>query len=149
MGEYSYPWCMHVSKSGMIACACLSINMGLDAKRQPPRTQSELQTWYQKEVLEDEDYEKKGEFMRQSSWYSILKLICKNEGKWHCKKYHAQKVAKQLVKSPEGKKIVAETASVIKQIDAHRSREQQRAGAHSLKVPDHGRPHRGGAEGSA
>ena len=51
--------------------------------------------------------------------------IRKNEGKWHCKKYHAQKVAEQLVKSPEGKKIVAETASVIKQIDAHRSREQE------------------------
>ena len=75
--------------------------------------------------MEDEDYEKKGEFMRQSSWYSILKLIRKNEGKWHCKKYHAQKVAEQLVKSPEGKKIVAETASVIKQIDAHRSRERE------------------------
>ena len=54
--------------------AFLAINMGLDAKREPPRTQSELQTWYQKEILEDEDYEKKGEFMRQSSWYSILKF---------------------------------------------------------------------------
>ena len=84
--------------------ASLAINMGLDAKKPPPRTESELQTWWQKEILEDEDYEKKGEFMRQSSWYSSLKLIHKNKGKWHCKKYHAQKVADQLVKSPEGNK---------------------------------------------
>ena len=107
--------------------------MGLDAKTPPPRTERELQTWYQKEILEDEDYEKKGEFMRQSSWYSILKLVRKNEGKWHCKKYHAQKVAEQLVKSPEGKKIVAETASVIKQIDAHRSREREETPAMSTQ----------------
>ena len=89
----------------------------------PPRTESELQRWYQKEILEDADYEKKGEFMRQSSWYSILKVVRKNEGKWHCRKYHAQKVADQLVKSPEGKRIVADTASPIKQLDNRRSRE--------------------------
>ena len=33
-----------------------TVNMGLDASKPPPRTDSELQAWYMKEILEDESY---------------------------------------------------------------------------------------------
>ena len=62
--------------------------------------------------------------MRASSWYSILKLIGKNEDKWHAQKYHAEKVADQIVKTQAGKRILQDTASLVKSLDAHRSREQ-------------------------
>ena len=101
-------------------CAMVS----LDERKPWPRTEKELQEKWEKLILADRTYEKKGPQMRQSSWYSILKLISKNEDKWHAQKYHAQKVADQLVKTRAGKKILEDTASLVKSLDAHRSREQ-------------------------
>jgi len=108
-------------------CAMISLD-----ERQPcPRTESELQAKWEKVILEDRTYEKKGPQMRQSSWYSILKLINANDKHWYAQKYHAQKVAQQTVKSPKGKKILSDTASIIKSLDTHQSRESDEKSAMS------------------
>ena len=110
-------------------CAMIS----LDERKPCPRTEKEVQDQLDKHVLSDESYEKKGPQMRQSSWYNILKLVSLNEGKWHAQKYHAQKVSDQLVKSPGGRKILKDTASLSKKLDAHRSRESN---AHRSREQD-------------
>ena len=49
-------------------CAMVSL-----CERQPcPRTESEVQAKWEKVILEDRMYEKKGPQMRQSSWYNIF-----------------------------------------------------------------------------
>ena len=100
-------------------CAMIS----LDQREPCPRTEAEVQAKWDKLILEDTTYEHKGPEMRQSAWYNIVKLISINETRWHAQKYHAEKVAEQLVKSPAGKKILQDTAPIIKSMDAHRSRE--------------------------
>ncbi len=101
-------------------CAMIS----LDQRIPCPRAEEEMQAKWQDLLLHDETYEKKGTFMRQSSWYNILKLIHANDTHWHAQKYHSQKVAEQLVKTPGGKKIIESTVSLVKSPDAHRAREQ-------------------------
>ena len=101
-------------------CAMISLDEGVPC----PRTEREVQEKYERLILQDKSYEKKGEFIRQSSWYSILKHIHANDKHWHAQKFHAQKVSEQLVKTPGGKKLVESTASVVKTINAHRAREQ-------------------------
>ena len=99
----------------------LNAMVSLDERKPMSRTVRELQEKWEKLILADRTYEKKCDQMRASSWYSILKLIGKNEDKWHAQKYHAVQVAEQMVKSPAGKKILQDTASLVKSLDAHRS----------------------------
>ena len=93
-------------------------NIALDSGLPPPRSVAELQSWYNDLVLGNETYEKKeGAFMKQCSWFSILKLISMHDKVWHARKWQAEQVA-SLVKGEHGKdfvtKFVADTTDLGK-----------------------------------
>ena len=71
------------------------------------RSGAELQRWYQDLIVENDTYVKKGEFMKQSSWYSIVKLIARQDGVWHARRWQAERVA-QLLTGNKGKQIVTD-----------------------------------------
>ena len=77
-------------------------NMALDSGLPPPRSVAELQSWYNELVLHNETYEKKGVFMKQCCWFSILKLMSMHDKVWHARKWQAEQVA-SLVKGAHGK----------------------------------------------
>ena len=54
---------------------------------------------YEQFVLGDERYVKKGQFMKQSSWYSILNLIDKYDRVWTAHRFLADEFAKKLGKN--------------------------------------------------
>ena len=54
---------------------------------------------YDQYVLGNEKYIKKGRFMKQSSWFSILSLIDDYDSVWHAHKFLAQQVADKLGKN--------------------------------------------------
>ena len=66
------------------------------------RSGAELQRLYQDLIVENDTYDKKGEFMKQSSWYSIVKLIHRQDRVWHARRWQAERVA-QLLTGNKGK----------------------------------------------
>lgn len=77
--------------------------VGLDAFQSAPTNSVDIQQIYDHYVLGDPRYTKKGQFMKQSSWYSILNLIDKYDRVWHAHKFLAQQVADRLGKRMTGK----------------------------------------------
>ena len=73
--------------------------IGLDAFRAAPTSTAEIQCMYEQFVSGDERYVKKGQFMKQSSWYSILKLIDKYDRVWTAHRFLADEFAKKLWKN--------------------------------------------------
>jgi hypothetical protein len=59
-------------------------------------------------VLDSDQYQKKGQFMKQSAWFSLLALIDRYDHVWHCHRYMAQIVADSFMKGREGKAVVTE-----------------------------------------
>ncbi len=90
-------------------------NMALDARVQPPRTSRDVQWFYKTYVLEDRSYDVKGDFMKQASWYSILKMIREHDSAWHARKYLAENIADSFAKGPDEKKKVEAVAQEVVQ----------------------------------
>ena len=53
--------------------------------------------------MDNESSEKKGEFMKQSDWYTIIKMLDRIDPVWHARLYMAEKVAEMLTRT-HGKK---------------------------------------------
>ena len=69
---------------------------------------------YDRHVLDTEAYVQKGEFMKQSSWFSILKLIDRHDTRWHCHKFMAEQVADKLLRSgSKSKKVMGDMAKAL------------------------------------
>ena len=73
---------------------------------------AELQRLYQELIIENETYDKKSEFMKQSSWYSILKLIHRQDKVWHVRRWQAERVA-LLLTGNKGKLIATELVQAV------------------------------------
>ena len=78
-------------------------NMALDARVSPSTSGAVACALYIKHVLDNESYEKKGQFLKQCSWYSIIKLLNTVDPVWHARKYMAEEVADQLLRSQSKK----------------------------------------------
>ena len=77
-----------------------------------PRSGAELQRLYQDLIVENDTYHKKSEFMKQSSWYSIVKLIHKQDHVWHARRWQAERVA-QLLTGNKGKQIAKDLVTAM------------------------------------
>ena len=64
-----------------------------------PTSTTETQGLYEKYVLGDQRYTNKGQFMKQSSWYSVLNLISQYDRVWHAHKFMAQQAADRMGKN--------------------------------------------------
>ena len=90
-------------------------NIALDGRTIPSTSGELIRAQYERLVLDNESYDKKGEFMKQSAWYSIIKLLDHNDPVWHARFYMAEKVAEMLTRT-HGKKTkqrVAEVAASV------------------------------------
>ena len=67
---------------------------------------------YQDLIVENDTYNKKGEFMKQSSWYSIVKLISKHDKVWHARRWQAERVA-LLLTGNKGKQIETDLVAAM------------------------------------
>ena len=76
------------------------------------RSGAELQRLYLDLIVENDTCDKKGEFMTQSSWYSIVKLIHKQNTVWHARRWQAERVA-QLLTGNKGKQIVTDFVTAM------------------------------------
>ena len=86
----------------------------LDARKPLPRSSSELQSWCEKLILDNKDYENTGDLWRQSSWFSILKLLNKYDSVFHARRFQAQEIANRFVlQNPRGKELVASVAETV------------------------------------
>ena len=56
-------------------------------------------------VLDNESYEKKGEFLMKCAWYSIIKLLDKVDCVWHARRYMAERAAEADKDAWEGKEV--------------------------------------------
>ena len=88
-------------------------NIAMDARVPPPKTSSEMKSCYDRYVLADRSYEVKGDFMKQSSWYSIVKMIDQHEGSWHSRKYFGEQIAAHFIQGPDAKKKVDGVAKEV------------------------------------
>ena len=66
-------------------------------------------------VLDNETYVKKGELMKQSAWYSIIKRLDRIDDLWHVSLYMAEKTAEMLTRTPGkgAKDRIAEVAASV------------------------------------
>ena len=85
-----------------------------------PRSGAELQRLYQDLIIENDTYNKKSEFMKQSSWYSVVKLIHRQDRVWHARRWQAERVA-QLLTGNKGKQIVTDLVTAMKKPGVPRS----------------------------
>ena len=76
------------------------------------RSGAELQRLYLDVIVENDTYDKKGEFMKQSSWYSIVKFIYRQDRVWHARRWQAERVA-QLLTGNKGKQIVTDLVTAV------------------------------------
>ena len=74
-------------------------NISLDARVTPSNSEESIRVFYERFVLDNESYEKKGEFMKQSAWYSIIKLLDSIDPVWHARLYMAEKAAEMLTRT--------------------------------------------------
>ena len=81
----------------------LYLNISLDARMIPSTSGESIRAFYERFVLDNESYDKKGKFLKQSAWYSIIKLLDSIEAVWHARLYMAEKVAEMLTRT-HGKK---------------------------------------------
>ena len=77
----------------------LYLNISLDARMIPSTSGESIRVFYERFVLDNESYEKKGEFMKQSAWYSIIKLLDSIDPVWHARLYMAEKAAEMLTRT--------------------------------------------------
>ena len=84
------------------------------------RSGAELQRLYLDLIVENDTYDKKGEFMKQSSWYSIVKLIYRQDRVWHARRWQAERVA-QLLTGNKGKQIVTDLVTAVQNPGVPRS----------------------------
>ena len=82
----------------------LYLNISLGARMIPSTSGESIRVFYERFVLDNESYEKKGEFMKQNAWYSIIKLLDSIDPVWHARLYMAEKAAEMLTRT-YGKKI--------------------------------------------
>jgi hypothetical protein len=125
--------------------------IALDARQCEPQSEFEKNNLYNKHILHNVSYQIKGPYMRQSSWFSIIKLIDQHDPVFHARRYHAEQVAELFGSRPGGKADAVALAEIVRigdQInsaanavhsDAHRSRENPEAGiatnAYGLQDP--------------
>ena len=77
----------------------LYLNIHLDARMTPSTSGESIRALYARLVLDNESYERKGEFMKQSAWYSIIKLLDSIDCVWHARLFMAEKVAEMLTRA--------------------------------------------------
>ena len=75
------------------------LNIALDARTVPSTLPADISASDEKLVLNNETYDKNGEFMKQSAWYSIIKLLDGVDRVWHARLYMAEKVAELLTRA--------------------------------------------------
>ena len=63
-------------------------------------------------IVENDTGDKKGEFMKQSSWYSIVKSIYRQDRVWHARRWQAERVAQRLTGN-KGKQIVTDLVTAV------------------------------------
>jgi hypothetical protein len=114
--------------------------IALDARQCEPQTEFEKNSLYHKHILHNTSYQIKGDYMRQSSWFSIIKLINQHDAVFHVRRYHAERVAELFGSRPGGKANAAALAEIVRigdrntsnasavHTDPHRSRENPEAG---------------------
>ena len=90
-------------------------NMALDARVSPSTSGVVSRALYIRHVLDNKSYEQKGVFLKQCSWYSIIKLLNEVDTVWHARKYMAEEVANMLLKS-KSKKAKEQACAVADQI---------------------------------
>ena len=76
------------------------------------RSGTDLQQLYQTLIVENDTYDKKGEFMKQSSWYSIIKICNRQDHVWHARRWQAERVA-QLLTGSKGKLIATQLVEAM------------------------------------
>ena len=74
-------------------------NIALDARTSPSTAWQEVVATYEKLILDNESYGKKGNFLKKSAWYCIISLLDQYDKVWHARKYHAEMVADLLTRS--------------------------------------------------
>jgi len=67
-------------------------------------------------IIENNSYDKKGEFLKQSSWYSIVKIIHKQDHAWHARRWQAERVS-QMLTGKMGKDILTDLAPAVATTD--------------------------------
>ena len=89
-------------------------NIGLDSRRPPPTGLGGIQSLYKKFVLDDDLCTVKGQFMKQSAWYDIIKRLDKWDPLWHARRFETEEVAQYLRgEGVESKAFVAKVARDI------------------------------------
>ena len=90
-------------------------NIALDAHTSPSTAWQEVVATYEKLILDNESYGKKGNFLKKSAWYCIISLLDQYDRVWHARKYHAEMVADLLTRShgEKRKQRVAEVAASV------------------------------------
>ena len=76
------------------------------------RSGAELRQLYQTLVIENETYDKKGEFLKKCSWYSIVKLADRHDKVWHVRRWQAERVA-ELLTGNRGKQIATHLVTAM------------------------------------
>ncbi len=85
---------------------CFYLSVSLDARMIPSTSGESIRVIYDRLVLDNESYEKKGKFMKQSAWYSIIKLLGRIDTVWHARSYMAEKAAEMLTRAHGEKRSV-------------------------------------------
>ena len=93
----------------------LYLNIALDARQSPSTSGAVIRAFYEAQVLDNETYDKKGLFLKQSAWYSITKLLRSTDTVWHARRYMAEEVADMLLKS-KGKKAKEQATEMASKV---------------------------------
>ena len=88
------PGCEFEALAGQIA---------IDARKPRPASFAEVKALYETHVLDDVTFVKKGEYTKQSAWYSIVKALHRIDPVWHTYRYHMEQVAHHLTRTSDSK----------------------------------------------
>ena len=95
--------------------AALVQSVALDNRVPVPTAPGASQAMYRRHVLDDDMMTKKGPFMKQSAWYSIIATINIIDPKWHARRHMTEQVAAHLRRTgaKSSKAVVAREAKNI------------------------------------
>ena len=77
----------------------LAGQIAIDARKPRPASEAEVKALYEAQVLDDVTFVNKGEYTKQSAWYSIVKALHRIDPVWHTYRYHMEQVAYHVTRT--------------------------------------------------